>query len=55
MSTEEWMIRPEITYNPGSGISLSLGYQGMWAPEGELYDLVGPALNAGWFTVRLSF
>ncbi len=55
MSTKEWMIRPELVYKPGGGITLSAGYQGMYAQEGELYDLVGPVLNAAWFTARLTF
>ena len=55
LTTGEWMIRPVLALKPGNGMIFSAGYHGMFAPGGELYDLVGPVLNAAWLSAQFSF
>ncbi|MBN1132659.1 MAG: hypothetical protein JXA39_06275 [Bacteroidales bacterium] len=54
-TTEEWTIRPALTYKPYDGIHLQAGYEGYYGPEGSLYDLIGPVLNSGFMAVKVIF
>jgi hypothetical protein len=55
ITTDEWIIRPGISYMPADGLKISAGYSGLFGPENSLNDLVGPTLNAGYISLRLSF
>jgi len=55
VTTEEWIIQPGIAWLPYDGIRISAGYAGLFGPENSLYDLVGPVLNAGYLSFKLSF
>jgi len=54
-TSEEWTIRPGITYKPYDGIHLQAGYEAYYGPEGSLYDLIGPVLNSGYISVKVIF
>jgi hypothetical protein len=55
VTTEEWIVQPGISWLPYDGIRISAGYSGLYGPESSLYDLVGPVLNAGYLSFKLSF
>lgn len=55
ITTEEWVIQPKISYMPGDGIKLTAGYSGLYGQEESLYDMVGPTLNAGFLSIKLTF
>ncbi len=55
VTTEEWIVQPGISWLPYDGIRVSAGYSGLYGPESSLYDLVGPVLNAGYLSIKLSF
>jgi hypothetical protein len=54
-TTEEWIVQPRITYHPLDGLELSAGFSGFYGPGESLYDLVGPVLNAGYLSIKLTF
>ncbi len=54
-TTEEWIVQPGISWLPSDGIRVSAGYAGLYGPENSLYDLVGPVLNAGYLSLKISF
>lgn len=55
ITTEEWIIQPGISYAPADGVKISAGFSGFYGPEGSLYDLVGPPLNAGYLSMKIMF
>jgi len=55
ITSEEWILQPGITWMPFDGIKVRAGYSGLYGPENSLYDLVGPALNAGYLSLKVSF
>ena len=55
ITAEEWICRPAVSYMPADGIKLTAGFNGFYGPEGSLFDLVGPVLNAGYFSMKLTF
>lgn len=55
ITTEEWIIRPGVSYAPGDGIKISMGFNGLYGPENSLYDIVGPVINSGYLSVKLTF
>ena len=55
LTTSEWIIRPGISYIPSDGIKITAGFSGLYGPEDSLYDMVGPSLNAGYFSIKLTF
>jgi len=55
ISTEEWTARPAVSYMPADGVRIKAGFSGFWGAENSLYDLVGPALNAGFIAMTLTF
>ena len=36
-------------------VNNTAGYAGLYGPENSLYDLVGPVLNAGYLSLKISF
>jgi hypothetical protein len=55
MTSDEWIIQPGISWLPWDGIRISAGYSGLFGPKNSLYDLVGPVLNAGYLSLKLTF
>ena len=55
LTTSEWTIQPGISYKPTDGLRISAGYSGFYGPGESLYDLIGPVLNAGYLSVKLTF
>ena len=55
LTTEEWLLRPGITYMPADGIRIRAGYEAMFGPEDSLYDLAGPTLNSVFLSIKLTF
>lgn len=55
ITTQEWIVQPGISYMPDDGIKISMGFSGLYGPENSLYDLVGPVLNAGYLSFKLTF
>ncbi len=55
LTTDEWIAQPGISYKPADGLRISAGYSGLFGPENSLHDLVGPVLNAGYLSVKLTF
>ena len=54
-TSEEWTLRPGITYKPFDGVHIKAGYEGYYGGKGSLYDLLGPVLNSGFLSVKLVF
>lgn len=55
LTSEEWIIQPGISYSPADGIKISGGYSGFYGPENSLYNMVGPVMNAGYLSLKLTF
>jgi len=55
ITSEEWIIQPGVSWMAGDGIRVSAGYMGMSGPGNSLYELVGPVLNAGYLSFKLTF
>ncbi|MEN8157700.1 MAG: hypothetical protein ABFS10_12180 [Bacteroidota bacterium] len=55
LTTGEWTILPGISYLPTDGLKITAGFSGLYGSENSLYDMVGPVLNAGYLSVKLSF
>jgi hypothetical protein len=55
VTTEEWILQPQVSINPADGIEITAGFSGLYGPEGSLYDLVGPVLNAGYLSMKVTF
>ncbi len=55
LTTSEWTVQPGISYKPADGLKISAGYSGLYGPDNSLYDLVGPVLNAGYLSIKLTF
>jgi hypothetical protein len=55
ISTEELIIQPGISWLPADGFRVSAGFSGFYGREDSLYDLVGPVLNAGYLSFRLTY
>ncbi len=45
----------ESLINPLDGLKISAGYSALYGPENSLLDMVGPTLNAGYLSIKLSF
>lgn len=55
VTTQEWMIQPQISYRPLDGLSIIAGFSGLFGKKGTLYDLAGPVLNAGYLSLKIQF
>jgi hypothetical protein len=55
LTTNEWIVQPGVEWNPWDGIRISAGFNGFWGNENTLYDLVGPVLNSGYLSLKLTF
>ena len=54
-TTEEMVIQPGLSFTPVDGLKISAGFSGLYGPGSSLYDLVGPALNAGFLSLKVTF
>lgn len=55
ITSGEWVIAPAVSFSPADGIEIKAGFNGLYGPAESLFDLVGPALNAGFLSLRLIF
>lgn len=55
ITAEEWILRPGISYSPADGVKISGGFSGLYGRENSLYNMVGPVLNAGYLSLKLTF
>jgi hypothetical protein len=55
LTTDEWVFQPGIAFKPLDGLNISAGYGALYGPEESLLDLVGPTLNAGYLSIKLTF
>ncbi len=55
LTTNEWVFQPGIAFKPLDGLNISAGYSALFGPEESLLDLVGPTLNAGYLSIKLTF
>ncbi|MEN8229689.1 MAG: hypothetical protein ABFS38_16125 [Bacteroidota bacterium] len=55
ITSEEWIIQLHISWMPRDGIRIAAGYSGLFGPENSLYDMVGPVLNAGYLSLKVTF
>jgi hypothetical protein len=55
LTTREWIVRPGVSFMPVDGLKISAGFSGLYGPENSLYDLVGPVLNAGYLSLKITF
>jgi hypothetical protein len=55
VTTGEWNLLPGITFAPADGIKISAGFSGFFGPDQSLYNLVGPPLNAGYLSLKITF
>ena len=54
-TTEEWMVRPQLTYDLADALSLTAGAELYGGPEGTLFGTVKDALSAGFVELKASF
>lgn len=55
LTTNEWVFQPGITYKPVDGLNISAGFSSLYGPDNSLMNMVGPTLNAGYLSIKLSF
>ena len=55
LTTSEWLVQPGISWMPADGLKVTAGFSGMYGGDDSLYDLVGPVLNAGFLSIKLTF
>ncbi|MEN8228625.1 MAG: DUF1302 family protein [Bacteroidota bacterium] len=55
ITTKEWIFQPGVSYAPHDGIKISIGFSSLYGPDNSLFDLVGPVLNAGYLSLKLTF
>jgi hypothetical protein len=54
-TTREWIVQPQVIYRPLDGLEVCAGFSGLYGPANSLYDLVGPVLNAGYISMKVTF
>ncbi|MBS4013157.1 MAG: hypothetical protein KGZ97_05275 [Bacteroidetes bacterium] len=54
-TTEEYLIRPEISYKLTDELSLSAGSHLMFGPEESMFNYSGKVLNGGFISLKASF
>ncbi len=55
LTTSEWVFQPGISFKPLDGLNISAGYSALYGPDDSLMDMVGPTLNAGYLSIKLTF
>jgi len=54
-TTEEFLLRPQVTYSMSDGIKLSAGAEYYHGGEDTLNDLISPIFNGAFVELRMSF
>lgn len=54
-TSEEYMIRPKISWNISDALKASTGCSYMAGPEKQIFDYAGPVLNGGFLELRVNF
>jgi len=54
-TTEEYMLRPMISYNIDDGVQVIAGGEYFNGDTGSLHDLIAPIFNGGFISIKYSF
>lgn len=55
ITSEEYMVRPEISRNITGALSAAAGYAYMAGPDESVFDYAGPVLNGAFLELKVSF
>ena len=55
ISTEEWLLRPNVAYNLADALTLKAGWEGFLGPDGTLFGNIQDALSAVFVELKASF
>ncbi len=55
ITTEEYLVRPKLSFMVSDGLQLALGAQVMYGPEGSVFDYAGKIMNGGFMELKASF
>jgi hypothetical protein len=55
VTTEEWLLFPQLTYRISDGMSAAVGAEIYSGPEGTLFGVIEESLTAGYGELRVSF
>jgi hypothetical protein len=55
ISTEEWLLRPSLTYNLADALTLKTGVERYSGPDGTLFGNIKDALSSGFVELKASF
>jgi len=55
LTSEEYMLRPKVSWNISDALSASVGYSYMNGPNKEVFDYAGPVLNGGFLELKVYF
>jgi hypothetical protein len=55
ISTEEWLLRPSLTYNLADALTLKVGAERYSGPDGTLFGNIKDALSSGFVELKASF
>jgi hypothetical protein len=55
ISTEEWLLRPSLTYNLADALTLKAGVERYSGPDGTLFGNIKDALSSGFVELKASF
>jgi len=54
-TTEEYMLRPMVTYNLTDGVQVIAGGEYFHGKQGTLFDLIAPIFNGGFLSLKYTF
>ena len=55
ITSEEYMLRPKVSWDISDALSASAGYSYMAGPEQQIFDYAGPVLNGGFVELKVNF
>ena len=55
ITSEEYMVRPEISWSITDALSAGAGYAYMAGPDESIFDYAGPVLNGAFLELKVSF
>ncbi len=54
-TSQEYMLRPKISWNISDALTASTGFSNMDGPEKEIFDYAGPVLNGAFLELKINF
>lgn len=55
ITSEEYIIRPNISWKIGGSLTASAGYSMMQGPEKSIFNYAGPIMNGAWLQLKVDF